>query len=85
MRCNTNVAQKVPADYADHLHHFRQTIIRLRKAKAIDPSAIVNMDQTMCRFDMPRARTNDSRGKKDHSGEDDLCGEEWVLERSFLL
>ena len=64
MRCRTNVAQKVPADYADQLHHFRQTIIRLREANGIDPSAIVNMDQTMCRFDMPRARTNDSRGKK---------------------
>ena len=64
MRCLTNVAQKVPADYADQLHHFRQTIIRLRKANGIDPSAIFNMDQTMCRFDMPRARTNDSRGKK---------------------
>ncbi len=47
----TNVSQKVPADYADQ-------ILEVRKA----PSHIYNMDQTMCRFDMPGNRTNSVRG-----------------------
>ena len=54
MRCGTNSAQKVPADYADQLHHFRKSVIAVRKAKNIDP---INMDQTMCRFDIPPKRT----------------------------
>ena len=36
MWCGTNSAQKVPADYADQLHHFRNSVIAVRKAKNID-------------------------------------------------
>ena len=64
IRCGTNSSQKVPADYADQIMQFRKTIITVRKAKKIDPSHIVNMDQTMCRFDMPPARTNNIRGER---------------------
>ncbi len=65
IRCGTNSSQKVPADFAEQIHDFRVSIIRLRKAKDIQPSQIINMDQTMCRFDMP---TNDLR---DNSHKDD--------------
>lgn len=61
-RCGTNSAQKVPADYLHQLQHFRKQIITSRKKHSIDPSSIVNMDQTMCRFDMPPKRTNHIRG-----------------------
>ena len=36
----------------------------MRKAKKIEPPHIVNMDQTMCRFDMAPGRTNNVRGEK---------------------
>ena len=65
IRCGTNSSQKVPADFAEQIHDFWVSIIRLRKAKDIQPSQIINMDQTMCRFDMP---TNDLR---DNSHKDD--------------
>ena len=64
MRCGTNSAHKVPADYADQLHHFRKSVIAVRKANNIDPHQIINMDQTMCRFDMPPKRTNTKKGAK---------------------
>ena len=64
MRAGTNSAQKVPSDYADLLHTFRKTIIIARKTHKIEPLDIVNMDQTMCRFDMPPSRTNNKKGEK---------------------
>ena len=35
---------------------------KLRKKHMIEPTQIYNMDQTMCRFDMPQNRTNARRG-----------------------
>ena len=61
-RRGTNVSQKVPADYADQIFKVRKDIILLRKQHSIEPSHIYNMDQTMCRFDMPQNRTVDVRG-----------------------
>ena len=63
-RASTNCSQKVPVDYEDKLQQFRKVIIRTRKAKNIDPKDIINMDQTMVRFDMPSRHTNEIRGKK---------------------
>ncbi len=63
-RCGTNTSQKVPADYSDLISHFRKSVIAFRKANHLEPAHIVNMDQTMCRFDMPRSRTNEIRGTK---------------------
>ena len=60
----TNTSQKVPKDYADKLQQFRKSIIAIRKAKDIPPSRIINMDQTMCRFDMPPRGTNNRKGQK---------------------
>ena len=37
-------------------------VIALRKAHDLEPAHILNMDQTMCRFDMPYSRTNSIRG-----------------------
>ena len=69
LRCGINSAQKIPANYADQLHHFRKSVIALQKAKNIDPSRIINnyaiiMHQTMCRFDMPSKHTNTNKGGK---------------------
>ena len=57
--CGTNSAQKIPSDYVDtSFYHFQKSVIALRKAKNIDHSRIINMDQTMCCFDIPPNRTN---------------------------
>ena len=40
------------------------SVIAVRKAKNIDPHQIINMDQTMCRFDMPPKHTNTKKGAK---------------------
>ena len=56
--------QKVPADYQDQLHDFRKSIITIHRAKHIQPFAIVNMDQTMCRFNMQPSCTNRKKGVK---------------------
>ena len=65
MRSGTNASQKVPADFAELLQDFCRSIIQARKVHKVDPSDIINMDQTMVRFDMPRSKTNNVRGKKD--------------------
>ena len=64
MRRGTNSSQEVPADYRGFLHDFRRAIITLRRIHDIEPSRIVNMDRTMCRFDMPPNRTNNKKGEK---------------------
>ena len=61
----SNIVQKVPTDYQDQLHDFRKTIITIRKAKHIQPSHIVSMDLTMCRFNMPPSHTNSKKGCSD--------------------
>ena len=63
VRVGTNSTQKLPADYADHLHTFRKSVIVIRKAENLGPADIINMDQTMCRSDMPPSRTNNKRGE----------------------
>ena len=56
--------RKLPSDYVNLLHTFRKTIIIARKTHKIEPSDIVNMDQTMCHFDMPPSHTNNKKGEK---------------------
>ena len=60
IRRGTNVSQKLPEDYADQVHGHRQDILRKRVSKQYTPFNMINMDQTMCRFDMPSASTNDN-------------------------
>ena len=54
----------VPADYAELIQELRASIIRIWKAKDTSLSHIINMDQIMCRIDMPSTRTNDVRGRR---------------------
>ena len=53
-----------PTIYSDQLDTLHKAIITLRDANDIEPSQIINMDQTMCRFDMPLNRTNHKKGAK---------------------
>lgn len=41
-----------------------QSIIAVRKAKSIGPVNKINMDQTMCRFDMSLNQTNNKKGMR---------------------
>ena len=63
MRCSTNNAQKVPEEYEDTLRCFRESVIRAHLAHNLIPSRIINMDQTMCRYDTVPSRTNEVKGK----------------------
>eukprot|EP00731_Ephydatia_muelleri_P018609 Em0011g649a len=64
MQMATNDSQKVPEDYRDVLHTFRSDVLKLVVAHGYTPARIVNMDQTMCRFDMPPNRTNHAIGSR---------------------
>ena len=64
LRCGTNDAQKVPEDYHAQIWNFRAQIIRSHLRHDLAKFEVVNMDQTMCRFDMVPTRTNDIRGTR---------------------
>ena len=64
IRRGTNESQRVPEDFREHLMGFRRHIIHLREEKEYHLRHIVNMDQTMVRFDMPYNSTNNVRGEK---------------------
>ena len=64
LRCATNDSQKIPDDYLDVLRAFRSDIIGLRSKHGYSSEHIINMDQTMCRFDMAPNKTNSAIGTK---------------------
>ena len=63
LRCGTNDAQKVPEDYEGKLYDFRASVIQSHVKYNLGPSQVINMDQTMCHFDMVPSQTNDVTGK----------------------
>ena len=63
-RFSTSSNQKVPADFEDQLMDYRQNILRLRHRHQYNKRDILNMDQTMVRFDMAPRRTNERKGAK---------------------
>ncbi|KAL8573041.1 hypothetical protein ACOMHN_010471 [Nucella lapillus] len=63
-RQGTSSSQKVPADFEDQLLEFQQNVLRLRHHHGYPLSNIMNMDQTMVRFDMMPACTNNKKGVK---------------------
>ena len=64
VRAGTNSVHRLPVDYADQLHTFRKSVITIHKAESIGPADIINMDQIMCRFNMPPSRTHNKRGER---------------------
>ena len=58
----TNESQKVPEDYGDLIKEFCNKIRSKRVEHDYTMYNMGNMDQTMCRFDMAFASTNDSIG-----------------------
>ncbi|KAK7097631.1 hypothetical protein V1264_004579 [Littorina saxatilis] len=63
-RRGTCTNQRVPADYGDQLLAFRRSVLRPRLRNLYPLIHILNMDQTMVRFDMLPKRTNDTKGAK---------------------
>lgn len=61
--CGTSNSQFLQADHAEKLLSFRKAVFRSRRN--IDPCDTINMDQTMCRFDMAPSRLNSKR-REDH-------------------
>ena len=56
----TNESQKVLEDYGELIKLFSIEINKKRQEHQYTMFNIGNMDQTMCRFDMAMASTNDS-------------------------
>ena len=63
-RLCTSSNQKVPADFEEQLLHFRRNILQLRHSYMYALGQMLNMDQTIVRFDMPPNRTNEIKGSK---------------------
>lgn len=63
-RRGTSTNQKVPADFEQQLFDFRRAVLRLRHRHMYPLWDIMNMDQTMVRFDMVPSRTNNRKGMK---------------------
>ena len=64
LRCGTNDAQKVPEDYHSQIWNFRAQVMKAHLKYDLASFEIVNMDQTMCRFDMVPRNTNDIKGTR---------------------
>jgi hypothetical protein len=64
LRLGTNESQHTPADLADKVRDFRNAIIQKRTENQYINAHIGNMDETMCRFDMPGGQTNHVRGDR---------------------
>ena len=60
----TSSNQKVPADFEEQLLHFRRNILRLHHRHMYASGQMLNMDQTIVRFDMPPNHTNEIKGSK---------------------
>ena len=64
IRRGTTEAQKIPEDHAENIKNFSESVIELRNVNQYSNYNIMNMDQTMCRFDMAASSTNNVRGEK---------------------
>ena len=64
IRQKTKISQKLPVDWEEKIVSFHSYVIKKRKQKNFDLSAIGNMDETPVWFDMPAVRTVESRGAK---------------------
>ena len=63
MRVGTTDSQKTPEFFQEEVKCFFDCINRLRVDNDYTDYNIGNMDQTMCRFDMPCKRTNNLKGE----------------------
>ena len=55
---------QVPADYTDQILKVRRTLSYYERSTPLDQSHIYDMDQAMCRFDMPQNQTvNECEGR----------------------
>ena len=59
---STSISQKVPGDFRDLLFNYRRAVLMLRRQHDYPLNCVMNIDQTMLRFDMLPQRTNDKKG-----------------------
>ena len=64
IRQKTKIAQKLPNDLEEKIVSFQKYLINARKRDDYELVQIGNMDETPVWFDMPAARTVESRGAK---------------------
>ena len=61
-RRSTSISQKVPGDFRDLLFNYRRAALLLRRQHDYPLNCVMNMDQTMLRFDMLPQRTSAKKG-----------------------
>ena len=64
LRQKTKIVQKLPEDLEEKVTSFHSFVIKRRKENDYELVHIGNMDETPVWFDMPSARTVNSRGEK---------------------
>lgn len=63
MRVGTTDSQKTPELFQEEVKCFFKCVKQMRIKNDYTDYNIANMDQTMCRFDMPSKRTNNMKGE----------------------
>ena len=65
LRRTTSIQQKLPADLERKLERFMQDVKALRECYKFPDHLIINMDETLIFFDMPRAQTIAKTGARE--------------------
>ena len=60
----TTLAQRLPADMEDKVVEFHRFVLRARQRCRYESSQILNMDETLTRFELPATRTLEFTGNQ---------------------
>ena len=64
MRAKTTLAQHLPADMEEKVIEFHRFVPRSRQRCGYEPRHILNMDETLMRFELPATRTLEFTGNR---------------------
>lgn len=64
MRSKMTLAQRLPADMEDKVVEFHRFVLRARQRCGYKSSQILNMDETLMRFELPATRTLEFSGTR---------------------
>ena len=64
MRSKTTLAQRLPADMEDKVVEFHRFVLRARQRCGNESSQILNMDETLMRFELPATRILEFTGNR---------------------
>ena len=64
MRTKTTLAQRLPADMEDKIVTFHRVVVRARRRCEYPLSHMINMDETLMRFELPATRMLEFTGNR---------------------